>query len=319
MDKRYLKLLYYLTENSRIKTKDLARLLKTSQQACSYLIKQYEKKNIIRDYYALVDPVKLGFTNILVGFDIIGPDRKKDIESRLSKLSSVVFIEENDLGVDLLLEYSVFNMSSFNKLHTSILKEYKDSLIVKFMFPVIVKHIFNKKYLFKKPSTDIIICGDREISRLSKPEIEVLKAFGNDPKARLTGIASKISCSTTTVSRLKVGLEKRKIISGYSLVLDYSSLGILRHHILFSFQNEGVDFMEKFVEFSRQHPNIVQLIKLMGTYQVMITIEELKSRQVVQQIRSEFPTRDYIVLKSEKIIKDSGFAYEDLNYAMHIS
>ncbi|MFW5990808.1 MAG: hypothetical protein ACOCQX_01130 [Candidatus Nanoarchaeia archaeon] len=308
------KLLFSLCENSRRKTKELAKLTRSSQQSASYLVKQYKKKNYIQSFTTIIDPVKFGFINIVVGFDFLNLEysKKRIMLQELSSNANIILIEENQQGVDLLVEYSVLNMSAFNKIHSEIIKRFRGEISAKFIYPIIVKHRFEKNYLVRKPNEkDIILCGDREKTELTENEKNVLTKIFRHPDKSISQIAVKTGLTSKTVMKIKANLEKNSIIKGYSCILNHSKLGIIRHHIFLNFKDEGVEFIDKFVQFARMHKNIVTLVKLLGHYQVMITVEELKSVDVLRQIRAEFPTLDYLVLKSEKILKKHSFPLED--------
>ena len=48
------KFLYELSQNSRVKTKELGKKLKISQQSASYLIQSWQKKKTIINYTTIV-------------------------------------------------------------------------------------------------------------------------------------------------------------------------------------------------------------------------------------------------------------------------
>lgn len=310
------KLLFALSVNSRRKTKELAKFIRSSQQSSSYLINQYKKKNYISDYMTVVDPIRLGFMNILVGFDFIKLEyaKKKEILQVLSSHPNIVAIEENRQGVDLLVEYSVLNMSSFNKIHSEIIGRFQGELAAKFIYPIIVKHRFHKNYLVRKGDfSDIILCGDRDPIDLTGNERAVLYNITKNPEISVSNLAVKTGISTKTIVKIKQKLEKEEVIKGYSCILNNSKFEIHRYHIMFNFAYEGVRFINSFVQYARQHKNIVSLVKLLGHYQIIITVEELKPSDIIKQIRTQFPTDDYMVINSEKIIKKNTAPIEDLN------
>lgn len=308
------KLLFALSENARRKTKELAKITKSSQQSCSYLVNQYRKKNYIQDFVVVVDPIKLGFINILVGYDFLSMEysKKREIIKELSSSANVVSIEENQLGVDILAEYSVLNLSAFNKLHSGFIKKFQGEIIAKFIFPIIVKHRFHKNYLVRKGNfADLILCGDREPIDLKENEKGIISGLVERPDINISRLALEKGMSAKTAIKLKQGLEKKGVIRGYSCILNNTKFDINRYHVLLRFSNEGVGFIESFVQYSRLNKNIVSLTKLLGHFQVMITVEEFKNSDIIKQIRSEFPTDDYLVLKSDKIIKEKTLPLED--------
>ena len=69
MNKKIKRALFEISKNSRITTKNLSKQIKTSQQSASYLMKQLKKKKLLTGFTTIADPAKLGYTNVVVGFN----------------------------------------------------------------------------------------------------------------------------------------------------------------------------------------------------------------------------------------------------------
>lgn len=306
MKSKIKKLLYNISKNSRISTKSLGKALNTSQQSCSYLLKQFEKKGRFVNYTTIVDPIKLGFMNVLVGLDFFSFDyrRKKEILDELKENKNIVMIEENSQGVDLLVEFCVPNLSAFNKSNMEIVDRHQDDFKLRFILPVIVKHRFERNYFSRnKDMNDIILCGDRDLALVTDSEVKVLYSLIENPDSTFVSISKATGMSIKTISNLKKNLEQKDIIKGYSVTLNHSKLEIMRHHVFLNFSSSGIALMEKFLSYVKENKNIIKFTKLIGEFQVMITIEELKTREVLRDIREIFPIDNYLVLKSDRIHK----------------
>lgn len=107
------KILYELSKNSRITTKELGKILRTSQQSASYLIQSLIKNNQILKYYTLIDSAMFGLTNIIVLFNYTNFQLKKieEIKQKLISNDNITMIEESSLGADLIVQYTVQNLS----------------------------------------------------------------------------------------------------------------------------------------------------------------------------------------------------------------
>lgn len=308
------KLIFAVVKNSRITTKELSRSLKTSQQSASYLVSQLKKRKQIREYNTIIDSVRLGYTNIIVGFNFLVHESnvKREIISGLKEQNHIIYIEENKEGIDILVEYCVPNLSSFNKAHMEIIHAYHKKLRSKFILPVIVKHKFQKNYLVRKgDDKDIILCGDRNIVQLSETERKALVHMAKEASIKMVSLAQKLQTTAKTAANIKKSLEKKNVIKGYSCILGHNKLGIMRHNIFLEFTSEGVTDIDKFIQYSRQNKNIAEVTKLIGDYHVLLTIEELKSSEILQEIRSMFPIDGYLVAKSEIIHKKTFMPAED--------
>ena len=71
MKSKIKKLLFECTKNSRITTKELGKRIEASQQSASYLLNTLKRKKIIESPSTIVDAVKFGFINVIVGINFI--------------------------------------------------------------------------------------------------------------------------------------------------------------------------------------------------------------------------------------------------------
>ena len=221
----HLKILYQLLLNARIKNKEISKLVYKSPQLVSYWVEKLEKENIIQAYKIQIDPAKFGLIDIQVFMIFTTSDKKRqnEIITYLKDSDHVTFIENITHGADLLIEYTVPNLSFFNKLHSRFLDLFSGSIKVIDLFPVIVKHYLSKKYINKnaKPENSSIVSGDRKPVSLSGNEKKVLSVLFKDPKASIINIAQKTKLDTRTVLKIKKSLEKEKIIRKYTITLNY--------------------------------------------------------------------------------------------------
>jgi len=313
MNKKTSKLLFELTRNSRITTKELSKSLRVSQQAASYLVNRFKRKNFIKKCTAIVDAVKLGYTKVIVGFEFIQfeKDSKKEIIDYFKSASSVTSIEESKQVVDLIVEYSSANLSAFNKIYSETAEKFRKSLKTKFIFPMIVKHKLRKNYLsLGKDRKDIILSGDRNLKSLNEKEIAVLNEIARTPDATLVSIAKKTKIPIKTTTMLKKKLEKMMIIKGYSCILDNDYFGIRRRLFFVKLANHSAKEMSRLVEYSRQHKNIVDMTKIIGNYHAIIGIEDKGKKEVIREIRELFQVEDYFIAESTGIHKKTYLPLE---------
>ncbi len=310
MNKKLRKLVYELTANSRMTTKMLSKRVGISQQSASYQLKQLKARSIVLGFSTVVDAVKLGFTNVLVGFNYrsFDPRAKKEALDVLSAEPAVIAIQEFNQGIDLLVEYSANNLSLFNKIHTEVVQRCSATLEVRFLLPVIVKHRYPRKYLSAaRPGDDeIVICGDRKVIKLSPKELLVLQTLVRFPDATFTMMAETTGLSVKSVIDIKKKLERQLIIRGYTCILGYKELAINRSFVFLRLSGQGLGEMNRLLEYAKLNREITDLIKIIGKYQVILGIETLERGDLIRQIRSEFPVEDYLVTNVDAVIKE-GF------------
>ncbi|MBU1199212.1 MAG: AsnC family transcriptional regulator [Nanoarchaeota archaeon] len=299
--------IFLLSSNIRISTKELSKHIKSSQQSASYIIHQLKKKKLVKNEITIVDPIKLGFINIIVGFNYVKFDAKirAEVIDVLKNTNSIISIKEASRGVDFIVEYCVQNLSAFNKIHSEIIHKLHHTVKTKFIFPIVVKHKHDRCYLIEHcTGTDIVICGDREVNILSTNEKSILKELIKTPTASYTSIAKSTKISVKSVINIKKKLEKLRIIRGYSCILNHKALGINRSLLLLKLSGIGVGEINKLVEFGIRNLNIIEQIKIIGDYHIILIIESIKNNDLIKELRSRFSIEEYWSIQIDNIDKE---------------
>ena len=301
------KLLFELTENSRIPTKELGKKLRISQQGASYLIKTNKDNETIKDFVTIFDPAKFGLINIVVFYDFKKFKKTKinEIIGYHKKLEHATRIENLSEGHDLMVEYTVPNLSFFNKSHEEFLFTFNEELVTMAIYPIIVKHIYPKNYLInKKKYEEIIISGDRQTEKFTEKEMKIITYLNNNTRITTNEISSLTGHSTKTIISIRKDLERRQIIRKYSTDIDFQKIDALKHTILLSISLEDKEHINKFISYCMNNNNITSATKIIGHFNIMITTEQLNHKiDVLVDIRKNFDILEYKVIKNKNRIK----------------
>lgn len=308
ISKKIRKLIYELSQNSRIRTKDLGKKIGISQQSVSYLIANLKKKKIIFEHNTRIDPSKLGLISILIYYNFTDFSAKnmQEVISFLKNEDSIVNIEQLTQGYDLACVFCVPNLSNFNKINRDFLQKFRNKIFVAGIFPIVVKHIYSKKYLWPhKSSEEIIVGGDRDVINISSNEKKIIRFLQNNATARILDISKKLKLNPKTVTKLKANLEKSKIVRGYSTLWDYKTLKISRKQILINSEELDLKEDKRLLEFAKNHPNVTALSRLIGKYDLLFEVEgeSITGRDVLKELRSEFGVKIFDVLGGGIILK----------------
>jgi len=304
MNTKTKKLLQEYSINSRITTKELGRKIGSSQQSASYLLKSLKKKKIIMGNVAVVDAVKLGYVNVIVGFNFLNPSDKKEILDELKDIPEITTVESCKEGVDVVVEYTTLNLSAFNKIHSEIIYRFFKKLRTLFIFPLLVSHEYPRNYLSRKfYDNDVILFGDRVLRDLSEYEILVLEEIVRHPEKKLIDMSESLKIPVKTLVSVKRNLEKKYVIRGYSTILDHNKLEINRNFLFLKFSSEDIRKMDMFSEFVRRNKNVIKFAKIIGDYDIVLYVESLKETTLLQDIRTNFNIDNYRIIKSHKIHK----------------
>ena len=302
MNYKIRKILFLLTRNCRTNLKVIGKELKISQQAVSYQINKLEKEKNIT-YFTLTDHIKLGFINIFVGmnFKSYTKENQRKILSQLRAQETIVSVFKGESGIDILFEIQARNLSHFNKTFSQFIEINSKIIDTKFIQPMIVKHTYPRNYLIKKNEyEDIVTLGDRDYQAISDDDEKVLRQFEKKPRITLMELSKQTKLGVKKVLSIKKNLEKKAIIRKYSCHFNHKKMGISKKILLLKSKEEFITNIDTLVEFAKIHPNIIELTKLIGKYNIMIITESLQSENILEEIREKFPINEHIVITVEK-------------------
>ena len=292
--------IFFCGENSRVKLKELAVLLKKSSQRLKYNLYRFEKDEILFNPYVIFDYALFGQLLFRVYFKggYVGEKHKKAILQILRELPCIVSAYELEGEFDLVVEIQSPNASRFNKelkkLITIVpsLNDYKVVLNI-------VTHLYPRSYLLRsnfssgsyKVDWDIIVGGDRKIETFTIPERDVIKNLLRNPKIRFSHLAKATNMNIKTVRTIFRNLEKRKIIKGFKYIVDTHQLEISKHRLFLKLHNSSPEREALLMEYFTRTPEIVQINKTVGDWDLEIDIEGLDKatmRYLVLQMREQF-------------------------------
>ncbi len=301
LSKRDKRLLAELSTNAREKQTVIAKRLRTSPQTTKYNLDALQENNTYAPH-AIIDPARLGLLTIqtILSYTTFNKHTQQDIIEELTQQPDVVRIQRLRLGADLLVEYAVPNLSYFNKTHTAFLHRHSDAIRNKITYPVLVRYTFQKTYLHPKTKHKrMILSGDREPATISDTEQQTLHALINQPQASTAELARTTNHDPRTTRNAIQSLEKKKVIRGYSIDLNYQQTNITSALLGIQFSHLDPREMKRFIEFTSSHEEVVELTKVIGQERVYVTIETLTNyTQVIEELREEFKITNYTVFEA---------------------
>ncbi|MBU1204330.1 MAG: Lrp/AsnC family transcriptional regulator [Nanoarchaeota archaeon] len=297
IDKR---LLYFYGENCRLSLSKIAKKIHKSPQLIKYTVSRLEKNKIILFYYTVIDYSCFDMLLFKVYFKG-GCSKSSELNLLVKKLMEnpyVTSIYEMGGQYDFLVEFMAQNPSKFNKELKMLIKEHEElnnyDIIIN-----IVSHLYPRDYLMPKNKkaneitipSEIIVGGDRDKTILNDKEKRILLAFVENPKIRLTSIASKLDINIKTVISVIKSLKSKKIIRAYKSALNIEKCNLINNKITLKLHNIEPEKENKMLDFCLNNPNIVKFSKTIGEWDVEIDVETsspIDFREIYLEIREEF-------------------------------
>lgn len=309
LKKNIKNLLFAVNKDARITSKSLGKTLRKSQQSAHYLLHSLEDKKAIKKYITVFDTAKLGLINfvVLLRCHFVSQKEQQHIIQSLQENVDVIHIEKLDIGWDFLVMFSTQNISRFNKSLKSFLTENRSHINTFSVLPIIVMYHLGRKYLNPKQHiTDTILFGDRDQINITKNEFAVCHALQNNARESFFNIAKKIKADPKMIMRSKTNLEKKKIIMGYSILLDNKKLGIKRFLIPLKLKDYTKNIDTKLIHYCKNDKNVIALLKTLGEWDAILIVEYCETRfsDFLTRFKEETSTfiADYTSTISDEVI-----------------
>ncbi len=305
-DRKFIQL---LLNNSRISTKELAKETKISQQNASFKLKKLQEDKIITQFSLLIDSSFFGYNNFCVFFRIkkYSKHNLNHFISELKKYPEITAIEILFGKYDLFLRFTTLNTSQFNKILKDILTKFSKQIITQEILTQIVLYEFPSNYLSKKKyEHKTIMAGDREEIKIDEIEKKIINFLNENSRENFSKIAFNLDTTPKTIiSRIK-NLEKKKIIKGYSIVLNHKKLELKRYYLYLKTDFHDEIAENNFTIFIKNCDNIIEHIKVFGLWDNILIIEtnnDSEFKELLYIIKEKFADSldDYNFLESEEI------------------
>ena len=299
--KKQAQLLYEIDKNSRKSLSKIAKDLRLSQQALSYMLRKLLHDKIIKSYTLILDPSKFGLINYLVLIRISNHKKSvfNKILSYLSSSSSNLTQLYTTIGKwDVVALFSVPNPSYFNKAFKTILADIGNYVLSYEILNVVVMHKYGLNAINRtvKEESDIIIGGDREIIELDKDEKRILEHLSKNPNISFVKLSTLVNKNIKTVIRKVKLLMKNKVIKGFTVNLDLNKLNFQHHLLLLRLRGMDKSVERTFTELCKKIKNINILIKCFGYWDVVMSLiayDNKDFKKCIDEIKESFG--DYIV------------------------
>lgn len=280
--------------NARTPFSRFGKKIRKSQQQISYTVSSMINREIIQNFYTIIDYSKLDVLNFRVYFRINYIDEKK-FQKLIDYLSSEPHISRlSTCGgrYDIICTFFTLNPSQFNKTLRNIMEKFSQQLKNYTVLTTIVSREFGRKYIFKNPIIpQLIVGGDRKPEKIDDIDMQILNELSEDARKKLISIGQKLDIgSKTIINRIK-RLQKLKIIRGFRPLLNPEKIGMSSALLMIKYHNISAELEDKLINYLSVHPNIFSVTKTLGEWDIEIEIEvdsQIELRKIERQIRQRF-------------------------------
>jgi len=298
------KILYLLAINARVSYATLSKTLKITREVVAYRIKRLQEEQFLDGFFTLIDTSRFGYQLNMVYIKLLNVTDMKNILDLINTLPEITRIKDCAGNYDLQLVFSTKTLDEFdvtlekllNKLYLNI-KEHMVLRIVEenylglnlLLTPeerkgLIIKELkgstFQKEFTNARKTEEIVTLDD-----IDKKILNLLKL---DARISIMNISKKIKLSSISIeNRIKRLVKEKVIISMYPLFA-ISRIGYQWYKVFFQVRNIK---KSEFVEYLKQHDNVLWYAKLVGTWNYQFSVfakDNIEFYDILNNIRSRF-------------------------------
>lgn len=292
------KIIFELDFDSRMPLSILAIKLRISKQVAKYRIDNLVKRGVIKGFYTDINASKLGLEIYMVYFKFhkMTPEIEKRFIAHMCSQESVgVNISVNgkwDYTVDIWAQ----SIMHFKRCYQKIMRDYERYVKSKQVIIETDFYYFKPKPILDMKSDDqIIMTGDIERIKIDDADKKILINLAKDSRISLIDLSNIIKLSPNAIKGRIKDLEKKEIILGYRVFIDYQLLGFLHYRVFLHLDNLTEEAEKKMIRFLRYQKTCVSVTKTIGYCElefrsICVSVDDFY--RLMEDFRKEFS--DYL-------------------------
>lgn len=286
------KILFELDKNGRASFSDIARNIGSTPQVVKYHYEQLMDRGIIKHFWAFIDYDKVDYSffwGYWLKFSGLNKEKETEMYADFNANMFIPIIMRADGYADVLLGIISKDIFHHNEVLQNIFAKYGSFITMSDIFVGLgfIKfprtYLINEKNEFQKFA---VSGGAKDRAKISEIDRKIISILLIDGRMEFTKIAKILGVSVGLIHKHYGKLEKSGIITKITFTLDYQKIGLLLYRVCFKivqFDQKRVDDLYAFCCF---HPNIINYVKGMGSWELLLDIE-IESREALRDLIRE--------------------------------
>ena len=310
LDKIDMRILYELDKNARIPDTRLAKLVRRSKESVRYRIKKLQEQGIIKGFTTWIDPTRLGFLGVKMYVNLANkPEKKKEFIDFVKKDKRLFWLGIAEGAWNAGLTYFVKDNREFFELKNELFSKFKDLILESHTgVPLDVK-VCDKTFLYETETDWKTLFDILEQYQLEPIEKNMLKELFNNSRINIVDIAKKHNSTVDIVRNRIKKLKEKKVIFRYHAEIDFNKLGYEFFKTFFYFKNLTKEDEKRLLEYCRQNPKIIHLVRLISPWDIELEImceSYLDYNEIISKLTQEFSE---IINKVETAIMGEDYVF----------
>jgi DNA-binding Lrp family transcriptional regulator len=309
LDKRDIGLIKALDFDARASISSLGKRMRVSKEVANYRLKRLIEEKIIRGFVAIIDSYMLGYQlyRMQVRFKEIDENLRQEVIEWAKKHASVAGIVSLDGKWDFELSFWAKNPSEFNQIYEAFIIKFGSHILRKIVSIILEMEHRPYNFLYEKPNDYSLTVGCPDNLTIDKVDYVILDILSKNCRAPLTEIAKKVGVSANAVKYRIKNLEKKKIIKGYSTIINNNYFNLNHYRVLLFLSDPSKKKIAR--SFLLQQKDVIFITQLIGAADIKFEIlcsSPLRVYKLIDELNHLQPglVRDFdeIIIRGEEII-----------------
>jgi Lrp/AsnC family leucine-responsive transcriptional regulator len=294
IDKKDKAILFELDRNARSNISRISKRCRLPKHVVRYRMAEMERRQIIRNYYTVVDLTCLGYSNFRVYWKFMDapPDTMEEISKYLANINMLWWVARVSSTYDIVCAGWAKNALEVHKFLLGFKKLFRKNIKRESIaFYAYMKH-FPKRYLAEKISgpLEIPYFGKNELASIDHNDLKILCLTSQNARMGVTRISKSMRLAETAVRERIKKLQEEGVIAGYKVLLDYEKMGMLYFWVHCELRNyKKIDQIEKAIS---ENWNVVYFDRAIGGSDLEFGVQYGNPRELeayLEELEKTFP------------------------------
>ena len=288
------KILEELIENSREHITAIAKRIRLRRENVNYRINRLVKLGLIKEFNTILNEKSLGLSHHVIFLELVklGEETEKQIIEYLKDSPFMSWIGTSAGKWSLVFDIIIYDLdSNLEEILREFLKKFGNFIDNYEVLKLSEGNYFASKLIGKVnvSSTEI---GKKRIVKIDKIDFKILSILNQDSRRTLVDISHQINLTPQAVNNRIKAMAKNKVISGYTISLDWKKLGYEWYAIQIKLQKYDEEIDKQIKRFFVNHKKIIFFYKYLGgswDYDIGVLVQNSNElRDFINEYRKKF-------------------------------
>ena len=265
---------------------------------------------LFRSYQLIINLAKLNIVQfkICLALQYLKEEQLNTIIEKLKKNNYVKWIVSSRGNWNLILSLETDSLEKIDNLKNNILELFKGAIREKSLSILVEAETYTRNYLLdeKNLTSSRVIMKKGSVVKLDEVDSTILKELTKNARIALVDLAEKLKSTPRIINYRIKQLEKKQIILGYKIAINYEKIGIKFYKLFIYLGKPKEERIKSLVNYFFTHKNIIHNVRVIGNWDFEPEIEVYSEEEfdnILTELKEEFSDLiqkiDIVTIKKE--------------------